>query len=75
MRNLISVHPFLGALPPLVREPLEVSTKELMKVRGVTLYKEGSKPSGVWLISNGIVKVRGFLFDPIMFITFLNSHI
>lgn len=56
MRNLISVHPFLGALPPLVREPLEVSTKELMKVRGVTLYKEGSKPSGVWLISNGIVK-------------------
>ncbi|KAL4018599.1 hypothetical protein IC575_022199 [Cucumis melo] len=56
MRNLISAHPFLGALPPLVREPLEVSTKEVMKLRGVTLYKEGSKPSGVWLISNGVVK-------------------
>ncbi|XP_022146361.1 sodium/hydrogen exchanger 8-like isoform X2 [Momordica charantia] len=56
MRNLISAHPFLGALPPLVREPLEVSTKEVMKLRGVTLYKEGSKLSGVWLISNGVVK-------------------
>ncbi|XP_022955956.1 sodium/hydrogen exchanger 7 isoform X2 [Cucurbita moschata] len=56
MRNLMSVHPFLGALPPLVREPLELSTKEVMKLRGVTLYKEGSKPSGVWLISNGVVK-------------------
>lgn len=71
MRNLISAHPFLGALPPLVREPLEVSTKEVMKLRGVTLYKEGSKPSGVWLISNGVVKVRPFLY-PILFITFLN---
>lgn len=60
MRNLITAHPFLGALPPLVREPLEVSTKEVMKLRGVTLYKEGSKPSGVWLISNGVVKVRSF---------------
>ncbi|XVE91878.1 hypothetical protein REPUB_Repub01dG0049200 [Reevesia pubescens] len=54
--DMISVHPFLGALPSTVREPLEVSTKEKMKTRGMTLYKEGSKPNGIWLISNGVVK-------------------
>ncbi|KAH7570798.1 hypothetical protein JRO89_XS05G0192200 [Xanthoceras sorbifolium] len=54
--DLISVHPLLGALPSTVRELLESSTKEIMKPRGVTLYREGSRPNGVWLISNGIVK-------------------
>ncbi|KAF9677498.1 hypothetical protein SADUNF_Sadunf08G0114000 [Salix dunnii] len=54
--DLISVHPLLGALPSIVREPLERSSKEIMKPRGVPLYKEGSKPNGVWLISNGVVK-------------------
>lgn len=54
--DLISVHPLLRELPPSVREPLELSPKEIMKPSGVTLYREGSKPSGIWLISNGVVK-------------------
>nr|ABF60872.1 Na+/H+ antiporter [Populus euphratica] len=54
--DLISVHPLLEALPSIVREPLERSSKEIMKPRGVPLYKEGSKPNGVWLISSGVVK-------------------
>ncbi|KAK4851483.1 hypothetical protein QYF36_015608 [Acer negundo] len=54
--DLISVHPLLGALPSTVRELLESSTKEIMKLRGVTLYREGSRPNGIWLISNGVVK-------------------
>ncbi|KAK3222268.1 hypothetical protein Dsin_009293 [Dipteronia sinensis] len=56
LSDLISVHPLLGALPSTVREPLESSTKEIMKLRGVTLYREGSRPNGIWLISNGVVK-------------------
>ena len=60
--DLISVHPLLGALPSIVREPLERSSKEIMKPRGVPLYKEGSKPNGVWLISNGVVKVNENLY-------------
>lgn len=55
--DLISVHPLLGALPSTVLEPLVGSTKNIMKTRGMTLYKEGSKPNGIWLISNGVVKV------------------
>ncbi|GMH06731.1 hypothetical protein Nepgr_008571 [Nepenthes gracilis] len=27
-----------------------------MKLRGTTLYKEGSKPNGIWLVSSGAVK-------------------
>nr|ACZ57357.1 plasma membrane Na+/H+ antiporter [Zygophyllum xanthoxylum] len=54
--DLIAVHPLLGALPPAVLEPLKGCTREVMKVRGDSLYREGSKPSGIWLISNGVVK-------------------
>lgn len=54
--ELLSAHPLLGALPSIVREPIEVSTKEIMKIRGVTLYREGSRPNGMWLISVGVVK-------------------
>ncbi|XP_021727954.1 sodium/hydrogen exchanger 8-like [Chenopodium quinoa] len=54
--ELISMHPFLGALPSGVRDLLVGSTKEEVKVRGMTLYKEGGKPNGIWLISNGVVK-------------------
>ncbi|KAK7848722.1 sodium/hydrogen exchanger 7 [Quercus suber] len=54
--DLISFHPLFGAIPSSIRVPLEGSTKETMKLRGVTLYKEGSKPNGIWLISNGVVK-------------------
>lgn len=60
MKDVISSHPFTGALPSSVRKLLENSTKETMKLRGVTLYREGSKPNGIWIISNGIVKVNHF---------------
>ncbi|KAG9141903.1 hypothetical protein Leryth_009271 [Lithospermum erythrorhizon] len=56
VRDIISSNPFLGALPSAVREPMLVSTKEQMKLRGSVLYKEGTGPSGIWLISNGVVK-------------------
>ncbi|KAK8627629.1 hypothetical protein V6N13_135236 [Hibiscus sabdariffa] len=56
INDLISAHPLLGALPPTVCEKLLGSTKEKMKTRGMTLYKEGSKSNGIWLISNGVVK-------------------
>ncbi|GAB4848155.1 Son of sevenless 1 [Ancistrocladus abbreviatus] len=56
IRDMISIHPFLGALPVRARELLASSTKEVMKLRGVMLYKEGSKPNGIWLISTGVVK-------------------
>lgn len=56
VRDIISSNPFLGALPSTVREPMLISTKEQMKLRGSILYKEGSKPTGIWLISNGVVK-------------------
>ncbi|KAG8382645.1 hypothetical protein BUALT_Bualt05G0098900 [Buddleja alternifolia] len=56
IRDLIAANPLLGALPSTVRETLVGSTKEIMKLRGTTLYREGSRPAGVWLISNGAVK-------------------
>ncbi|XP_076883383.1 sodium/hydrogen exchanger 8-like [Bidens hawaiensis] len=54
--DLISANPLLGALPSAVREKIAGSTKETMKLRAVTLYREESKANGVWLISNGVVK-------------------
>nr|ACJ63441.1 salt overly sensitive 1 [Salicornia brachiata] len=54
--DLITTHPFLGALPEALRNLLVGSTKEEVKVRGMSLYKEGGKPNGIWLISNGVVK-------------------
>ncbi|CAI9096868.1 OLC1v1033109C1 [Oldenlandia corymbosa var. corymbosa] len=56
IRDLINANPLLGALPSAVRDTLIGSTKETMKLRNATLYKEGSKPNGIWLISNGVVK-------------------
>ncbi|XP_042481679.1 sodium/hydrogen exchanger 8-like isoform X2 [Macadamia integrifolia] len=56
VNDLLGIHPFLGALPPVARDPLVGHTKEIMKFRGVALYKEGSKTNGIWLISNGVVK-------------------
>ncbi|XP_050231832.1 sodium/hydrogen exchanger 8-like [Mercurialis annua] len=56
--DLINMHPLLGALPSTLREPLEGYSKGTMKSRGVPLCKEGTKPSGIWLISNGVVKWR-----------------
>lgn len=54
--DLISSHPLLGALPAEPRLHLVGSTKEIVKLRGLTLCKEGSRPNGIWLISNGVVK-------------------
>lgn len=56
--DLITTHPFLGALPSNLRDLLVGSTKEEVKVRGMALYKEGGKPNGIWLIANGVVKVN-----------------
>ncbi|EFH51363.1 hypothetical protein ARALYDRAFT_484121 [Arabidopsis lyrata subsp. lyrata] len=56
LSDMITSHPLSVALPPAICEPLKHSKKEPMKLRGVTLYKEGSKPTGVWLIFDGIVK-------------------
>nr|XP_048318707.1 sodium/hydrogen exchanger 7-like isoform X3 [Ziziphus jujuba var. spinosa] len=58
--DMYGVHPLMGALPSSVHEPQEGSTKEVMKFRGMTLYREGSKPNGIWLISNGVVKILSF---------------
>lgn len=58
VNDLISANPLLGALPTPVRNQLVGSTKETMKLSGSTLYRAGSKPNGIWLISNGVVKVR-----------------
>ncbi|XP_057962922.1 sodium/hydrogen exchanger 8 [Malania oleifera] len=54
--DLISGHPLFGVLPSTISEPLKGSTKEIMESRGTTLYREGSNPNGIWLISNGLVK-------------------
>ncbi|WCJ33702.1 Sodium/hydrogen exchanger 7 [Euphorbia peplus] len=56
INDLISIHPLLGALPSTIREHLEGSNKGTMKSRGMPIYKEGSRPNGIWLISNGVVK-------------------
>ncbi|PIN13855.1 hypothetical protein CDL12_13527 [Handroanthus impetiginosus] len=56
IRDLIAANPFLGALPSTVHETLVGSTKEIMKPSGATLYREESKPAGIWLILNGVVK-------------------
>ncbi|XP_058731195.1 sodium/hydrogen exchanger 8-like [Vicia villosa] len=56
--KISNIHPMLDALPPSVRGPLVSGTKETMKLRGLTLYKEGVKSNGIWLISNGVVKLE-----------------
>lgn len=56
IRDLSSIHPLLDALPSPISDSLKGSSKEVMKMRGVTLFREGVKPNGVWLIFNGVVK-------------------
>ena len=63
MKDVINVHPLMGALPSSVRKLLEGSTKETMKLCGATLYREGSKPNGIWLVSNGVVKVNEIILS------------
>ncbi|GJW53815.1 hypothetical protein Tco_0097900, partial [Tanacetum coccineum] len=50
--DLISANPLLGALPSAVCEQIMGPTTKTIKQRGVAIYREGSKPTGVWLISN-----------------------
>ncbi|CAJ2677747.1 sodium/hydrogen exchanger 8 isoform X2 [Trifolium pratense] len=54
--KISNIHPMLDALPSTVRGTLVSGIKETMKLRGLTLYKEGAKSNGIWLISNGVVK-------------------
>ncbi|KAL8157683.1 sodium/hydrogen exchanger 8-like isoform X2 [Apium graveolens] len=55
-QDLVSVNPLLGALPPTMCERLLGSTKLALKLRGSTLYKEGTNPNGIWIILNGVVE-------------------
>lgn len=56
--DLLNTHPLVGALPAAVRDPLlSNSTKETVRGQGTTLYREGSRPTGIWLVSVGVVKV------------------
>uniref|UniRef100_M8B3M8 Sodium/hydrogen exchanger 7 n=1 Tax=Aegilops tauschii TaxID=37682 RepID=M8B3M8_AEGTA len=56
VRELLNTHPLVGALSADVRDPLLSNTKETIKVHGTVLYREGSRPIGIWLVSTGIVK-------------------
>nr|CAL44986.1 putative Na/H antiporter [Cymodocea nodosa] len=56
LKDLLDRHPLLGVLYKQVQVPFEKSTKEIMKTEGRTLYREGSKPKGIWLISSGVFK-------------------
>lgn len=55
--DLLNTHPLVGALPAAVRDPLLSNTKETVKGHGTILYREGSRPTGIWLVSIGVVKV------------------
>nr|AEV89922.1 plasma membrane Na+/H+ antiporter [Aeluropus littoralis] len=54
--ELLNNHPLVGALPETVRDPLLSNIKETVRAHGTILYKEGSRPTGIWLVSLGIVK-------------------
>ncbi|KQJ85563.1 sodium/hydrogen exchanger 8 [Brachypodium distachyon] len=54
--DLLNTHPLVGALPAAMRDPLLSNTKEAVKGHGTVLYREGSRPTGIWLVSVGIVK-------------------
>ncbi|KAF7020363.1 hypothetical protein CFC21_033476 [Triticum aestivum] len=56
VRELLNTHPLVGALSADVRDPLLSNTKETIKVHGTILYREGSRRTGIWLVSTGIVK-------------------
>jgi hypothetical protein len=56
--DLFNTHPLVGALPAATRDPLLSNTKETVRGHSTVLYKEGSRPTGVWLVSVGVVKVR-----------------
>jgi CRP-like cAMP-binding protein len=55
--DLLNTHPLVGALPAAARDPLLRNTKETVRGQGTALYREGSRPTGIWLVSIGVVKV------------------
>jgi hypothetical protein len=70
--DLLNTHPLVGALPAAARDPLLSNTKETVRGHGTILYREGSRPTGIWLISIGVVKwtsqrlSRRHSLDPIL---------
>ncbi|KQJ88386.1 hypothetical protein BRADI_4g17381v3, partial [Brachypodium distachyon] len=54
--DLLDTHPLIGVLPSTVRAPLLHNTKENVIGRGTTLYNEGSRATGIWIVSSGVVK-------------------
>jgi hypothetical protein len=55
--EILRSHPFLAIQPAEIRESLKASAKESMMLRASLLYRENSRPDGVYLIANGVVKV------------------
>ncbi|XP_037463166.1 sodium/hydrogen exchanger 7-like isoform X4 [Triticum dicoccoides] len=56
--DLLGTHPLVGMLPAAVRAPLLSNTKEKVKGHGAALYMEGSRATGIWIVSIGAVKWR-----------------
>uniref|UniRef100_N1QT97 Sodium/hydrogen exchanger 7 n=1 Tax=Aegilops tauschii TaxID=37682 RepID=N1QT97_AEGTA len=56
--DLLGTHPLVSILPAAVRAPLLSNTKEKVKVHGAALYMEGSRATGIWIVSIGAVKWR-----------------
>lgn len=54
--DLLDTHPLIGVLPAVVRAPLLLNTKGTVKGYGTTLYMEGSRATGIWIVSTGVVK-------------------
>jgi hypothetical protein len=55
--ELLDTHPLVGVLPAVVRAPFLHNTKEKVKELGTNLYMEGSRATGIWIVSTGLVKV------------------
>lgn len=53
--------PFIGAMPTSVQKPLLDVSKEYMKLQGSVIYREDMKSDGIWLITNGVVKVTAHI--------------
>ncbi|MCL7031352.1 hypothetical protein MKW94_029147 [Papaver nudicaule] len=56
IEDILRVHPLLSALPSIARSLLQDSTRELTEPRGMAICREGTRPNGIWLVSNGVVK-------------------
>ncbi|KAM0854258.1 hypothetical protein ACQ4PT_050536 [Festuca glaucescens] len=54
--DLLGTHPLIGVLPAVVRAPLLHNIKETVKGHDTALYMEGSRATGIWIVSTGLVK-------------------